>query len=172
MSVKITLSGFKELEAKLRTMPKELMEEVDVEVQDSAQLWEDRAKNDAPTDQGLLKGEIKTRKIPGGWEVVSMAEYSPYLEWGTRRRVRVPADLQAFAAQFRGTGEPTGEPGNAKEMIYAWCKRQGIPEERWSFIFMLIMVNGIRPQPFFFVQRPVIEKELASALEKVLNTPH
>jgi hypothetical protein len=168
MSVKITLSGFKELEAKLRTMPKEVMAEIDAEVQDSAQLWEDRAKNDAPTDQGLLKGEIRSRKIPGGWEVVSMAEYSPYLEWGTRSKVRVPPSLQAFAAQFRGTGQP----GNAKEMIYAWCKRQGIPEERWWIIFLTIMIHGINPQPFFFVQRPVIEKELASALGKIVNTPH
>src|SRR5690606_35425770 len=168
MSVKITLSGFKELEAKLRTMPKELMEEVDVEVQDSAQLWEDRAKSDAPTDQGMLKGEIRSRKIPGGWEVVSMAEISPYLEWRTRRRGRVPADQQSFAAQFRGTGQP----GNAKEMIYAWCKRVAIAKEFWYIIYVNIMVNGINPQPFFFVQRPVIEKELASALGKVLNTPH
>jgi hypothetical protein len=162
----ITLKGFKEFEAKLRNLPAALTKEVDFVVQDAGSTWEERAKLDAPTDQGRLRGAI-TNKRTGlmGNEITSPVEYSAYIEWGTKTRVQVPAELQGYAAQFRG-GKGAG---NAKEMIYAWMDRVGIPKERQWIIFISIITKGIHPHPFFFIQRPIIEKQLISDIKHILS---
>ena len=170
MPTTITLNGWKEFETKLKTMPETLQKEIGGEVEDAARLWAAGAKNDAPVDQGFLRGLITSAKIgPMMAEATSPADYSAYIEWGTRSRVRVPSDLQAYALQFKSAGAGGVNP---KFFIYAWCKRKGIPEKAWYPIFISIMVRGIRPHPFFFIQVPVVEKQLINNVKNILNTEH
>lgn len=165
----IKLTGFKEFSTKLKNLPATVIKEVDHEVQDGGQLWAQLAKRDAPVDQGRLKGTIHSAK-KGEMinEITANAEHAPYVEWGTKSKVRVPADIADYAAQFRGGGSGT----NAKEHIYAWMKRVGIPPERQWFIFISIIVNGITPHPFFFIQRPIVEKQLFLNIDNILKTEH
>lgn len=162
----VTIRGFKEFQAKLAKLPKHLLEEVDAVVEDAAGLWEQRAKQDAPTDQGRLRQSISWKAIKTGqWEIVSPVEYSAWVEWGTKTRVRVPPELSAYAAQFKGGG--SGK--DAKKMIYEWCRRKGIPENLWYVIYRSIMIKGVYPHPYFFVQAPFVEKQLFADLKRIVE---
>lgn len=169
MPTTVTLKGFKEFEDKLRNLPKQLEKEIDFVVEDAAGLWEQRAKQDAPKDQGRLVQQISRKRVAVmNWEVVSPSEYSAYLEWGTKSRVSVPSDIAGYAAQFRGG---TGS-GDAKKMIYAWMARVGIPPEAQWPVFISIIVTGIKPHPYFFIQTPFVEKQLYNDIKQILTTEH
>lgn len=161
--------GFDKFGAKLQNLPKVVMAEIDREIEDSADHWVELAKKDAPVDQGRLRNEIRAvEKGSHTYEIISGVEYSAYVEWGTKTKVKVPADIAGYAAQFRGG---TGA-GNAKEMIYAWMKRVGIPESAQYWVFISIIVTGINPHPYFFIQRPIVEKELIANISRILNSEH
>lgn len=165
----VTLSGFKEFESKLQNLPKIIMNEIDGEVKFAADLWAKNAKRDAPVDVGFLRGQISiNQNSPGNWEVNSHAEYSAYMEWGTKSRVKVPADLAAYASQFRGGNNE----GGAKKMIFAWMDRVGIKKELQWIVFMSIIIKGVKPHPFFFIQIPLVEKQLITNVKAILNAGH
>jgi len=166
----ITLQGFKEFENKLKNLPKDVKKEVGGETFAAAKNWEKRAKIAAPKDQGRLVGQIKGSQIGELASNVSVnVDYAPYEEWGTKSKVNVPPELASYAATFRGGG-PGG--GNARRMIYAWMDRVGIPKERQWFVFISIIVKGIRPHPFFFIQAPIVEKEFIKNVKNILETEH
>jgi hypothetical protein len=101
--------GFKEFEAKMKNLPKHLEEELDQEVFDSIKYWEQLAKESAPVDKGALQQNIfgaPTKKLTA--VLTSRMEYSPYAEWGTGTRVKVPSELQPYAIQFKGVRETIG----------------------------------------------------------------
>lgn len=166
----ITIKGGKELERRIKNLDKEIKAEVGEETFQSAKKWEQMAKQDAPVDQGLLRSQIRGIKTgPLASEVASPAEYSPYLEFGTKTRVRIPPELASYAAQFRGGGAGKGD---AQKFIYAWMDRVGIPKEQQWQVFISIIVKGIRPHPFFFIQQPLVNKEFIKNVNNILQTPH
>ena len=170
MPTSITLSGWKEFEQLAKDMPKILQSEVNGEVEDAGRLWAAGAKRDAPIDQGFLRGLITSRSLGVMWaEVTSAANYSAWIEWGTKTRVNVPTELQAYAAQFRGGGSGAG---NAKQMIYAWMNRVGVPQQFQWPVFFSIITKGIHPHPFFFIQVPLVQKQLIGNVTKILKTEH
>lgn len=167
----VTLTGFKEFEAKLKKMPDIMRSEVSGEVRSAAEEWALLAKQAAPKDIGFLAGHIDAKH--GGEkdmfsEVTSNADYSAYMEWGTKSKVSVPADLTAYALQFKGGGGK----GITKELVYAWAKRKGIPEQYWWPIFFSIIKKGVKPHPFFFIQKPKIEKIILASVKKIVETEH
>ena len=169
MPTTITLTGWKEFETKLQNMPKILEKEIDGELESAAKDWDARAKDAAPVDVGFLRGGIIYGKVQTGeWQVTSKSNYSAYMEWGTKTRVQVPADLSAYAATFKGGG---GQ-GDLKKFIYAWCKRKGIAPNLWWPIFISIARFGVHAHPFFFIQMPIIEKELFENVKRILTTEH
>jgi len=99
----VNVIGLRELEAKINTLSTDVLEEVDIDVQDAAKLWEQLAKDSAPVDTDFLRGAIFGAPISFlNAEVVSPKFYSPYQEWGTGDNVSVPEDLVAYAIQFKG----------------------------------------------------------------------
>jgi hypothetical protein len=191
MANEIILSGFKEFANKLKSLPKEIKEQGAAHVEDAALNWEERAKQAAPVDQGFLRSGIGAHKTGEmTWEVNSSSEESAWMEWGTGHHAKIPADLAAYAQQFKGKGGGTAE--EAMENIKGWVKRKGIrfdsagtfksgakkgqnkklTEEQTAYIiFHFIMLHGIKPHPYFFIQKPAIEKELIANLRKLLETP-
>lgn len=164
----IELSGWDEFEKKLLDVATLLPEEMNEAAQFAAQRWEQGAKMAAPKDVGFLAGGISSKQVSlGVWEVDSQQEYSAYMEWGTKTKVSVPAELSSYAEQFRGVGSG----GDAKAFIYAWAKRKGLPPKAWWPVFISIIRFGVRPHPFFFIQRPVVEQQLLGDLEQMINTP-
>lgn len=166
----VTLTGWKEFEKKARELPSVLFSEIGGEVEDAGRLWASLAKRDAPKDVGFLAGQISSRRTGEMTaEATSEANYSAYIEWGTKTRVRVPSDLQAYAQQFKAQGAGAG---NAKKMIFAWMERVGVPKERQWITFLSIIIKGIRPHPFFFIQMPVVQAQLDKNVQTILNTEH
>ncbi len=99
----VITTGFKEFEQKLKNLEPHLRVTVNGFVEDAALLWEERAKLDAPNDQGSLVGKIVAGQAVNMTATVSSGVlYSPYVEWGTGTRVSVPGPLQAYAIQFKG----------------------------------------------------------------------
>jgi len=151
----IKIEGLDDVLGRLKTLPQKVTSEVATEIQDGAQAIAAEAKQRAPGDQGFLRNLIAAAKIDiTTWEVVSGADYSPFVEFGTLEKVEVPAELQAFAAQFKGDfASGTYSEGSgltAKEAIFNWCERQGIDKNLWYPIYVSIMIHGTKAQPFFF----------------------
>lgn len=182
--VKFDIKGINKAVRSLNDKKDVAKKQIAMEVADTANRIANGAIRDAPNNMGLLRSEIMSLKVNDlTYDVVSMAEYSPYVEWGTRSKVDVPieeymsegakeeegAELRLYAMQFKGKG---GKSGDAKEAIYHWCKRRGIPEEFWSLIFFRLMTEGSEPHPFFFKQIKPNKKQLLANLKnlfKVLN---
>jgi hypothetical protein len=128
------------------------------------------AKIAAPGDVGTLRQLISVKKIDNfTFEVISGAEYSAFMEFGTLREVQVPAELQEYAAQFVGGNGIVGSGLSAKEAIFEWCRRKGIDKDAWYPIYMKIMRVGVHPHPFFFPAfnhyRPIIADRIKKLVE-------
>jgi len=161
------LYGFDEYAAFLRNVPKVIKEETDFAFDEAAMAWVDGAVRAAPVDQGRLKQSIRKDKTKTGYEVSVGVEYAAFLEWGTKTQVKVPTELQEYAQKFKGA---KGSGGDVKRIIFAWCKRVGIPPERWFLVYRSIMIKGIKPNPFFFTQRTAVERQLMGDLQQILET--
>lgn len=163
--VSISVKGLDQIRKKFGKLPESLSVQVDAEMASVANDFVNGAVAAAPVDQGLLKNSITFDRIGSmNYRVVSAAEQSPYIEFGTRSRVKVPSGLQAYAAQFR---QKTGRKG-AKKAIFDWCKRKGLPQDAWFPIFISIMTNGIEAKPFFFPQLPIAQVKLSSQLKEAV----
>lgn len=161
MRVTAKITGMDRLLKKLDQYPDKVKKLVSEQMHLSAENMVEGAVNDAPHDMGLLKAEITFKKVDDlNYEVVSQADYSAFVEFGTRSKVQIPAGFEQIASQFKGAKSS----GDAKKMIYAWCKRVGVPEDGWYPIYREIMTNGIKPHPFFFKQ---IAKERPNLIKNI-----
>src|SRR3990172_7623449 len=169
--IKITIKGLPELLAKVSTFPADIQEEISAEILDSVFRINGQERRLAPKDQGgLARGigyERKQSQNVAHFLIYSNSEQSGYMEFGTRFRVSVPAELTAVANEMRGKGIKTRL--KAREAIYAWCKRKGIEKRAWYPIFLAIMTVGIIPHPFFF--KPFFDErpKLLERIERIVN---
>lgn len=163
---RIILQGYARYLRLLREAPKAVQSEIARVIKDAADVWEGKAKASAPTDQGRLKQSITNNAIPGGYEVFVNVDYAPYMEWGTKTKVNVPVELKGYASQFKGRKGG----GQAKRAIYDWCKRVGVPPERWWLVYVHIMRYGVKPQPFFFIHRASVTKQLLGDLQQLVDS--
>lgn len=138
MSFSVEIKGLRELESRLKRLPAELQKEISGVIENGAKVFVAGAKMDAPVDFGFLRGAIGyTRVGKMNYEVFAAKEYAHYIEWGTVTRVKVPAELQSYAIQFKGRG----------------IKKNG----------------GIYPHPFFFIQIPVVKKQIEAGLQAIIK---
>lgn len=163
----VTIIGLQELKLKLQNMPADVASAVSIELSDGAQQIAAEAKSNAPGDQGFLRQQIGVKKINNlSFEVISGAEYSPFVEFGTLQEVSIPPGLEEYAAQFQASVDSGGL--SAKEAIFAWCARQGIDKDAWYPIYLKIIKVGVKPHPFFFPAvnrlKPVIIEQVKKAL--------
>lgn len=163
---------------------------IHAELKASVQTMVRNAKKAAPKDMGNLAGGINYKEVNKTlFEYFSQAEYSGFDEFGTKRRRRVPPEVQKLGIQF-STQKSSGTAEQALNFITAWVKRKGIRFESASvqksgkkagrnkllsyeqtayFIFHFIMINGIKPRPFFFpalfAETPLLQRRL----EQIIN---
>lgn len=178
----LDLEGIAEIQQRLAKASGKLVKDVDGVLARNVGIIARNAKRDAPSDEGYLRNSISDRKVKTlNYEVVSAAKYSPYLEWGTKRRAKVPPELQSYAQQFKGL--KTGSAEEALNAIMGWVRRKGIKiksagkgyltdEQTGYLIFHLIMINGIKPRPYFFKnfnkQEPIILANVTDVLGDIL----
>lgn len=90
-------------------------------------------------------------------------EYAQFIEFGTKTRVKVPAEIVQYAAQFKGSNPG----GSFKEMVNAirlWCKRKGIPEAAAYPIAVKLLQVGQKPQPFLY---PAFKNEEPKFIQRI-----
>ncbi len=166
MSFTVDLVGFDNIGERLEKATDVVLKEVDNEMNASILTMKQGAQRDAPRDTGTLANEISAdTSVFLEKSLVSAADYSAFVEFGTRSLVQIPPGLEAEAAQFRGS---TGGTLGAKEAIFNWCARHGIDRKFWYPIFIKIMVKGIRPHPFFFKQLDAEKANLLNRLQQIL----
>lgn len=162
----IKIEGYDRLMDALSRLSTDKLDQIDAEFEAAAFDIGALAKNRAPNDEGQLSNAISVN--PQGklkYEVVAQKGYAPYVEFGTRGRTVIPAELADIAAQYQG-GRASGV--SAKQAIYEWAKRNGIPENRWYLVYRSIMTNGIRPHPFFFSSFFEIKPKLIENIKNIL----
>lgn len=175
--VRINTKGLDELIAKLRSADDLIKEEINGIFENGAKEFVARAKRDAPKDVGFLVGEINyERRGEISFAIASQSLYAGFLEFGTKGKFQNIAGYEDVAAQLKAQKSGTYEEGLAN--VTQWVKRKGITMEGWTleqvgwYIFHLILVNGIKAQPYFFKQvEPMmtqIEKDLQNIV-KVLD---
>lgn len=185
LSIKVV--GIERLKRKFGVLAENVIQEVDEKMGIAAADFEQRAVNDAPANYGVLRNSItKVRVKRMHYNVISAANYSAYIEFGTKGKIKIPSDLTAYAAQFKGSGGKEGGKGFYDEIL-EWVKKKGIAgtystgllryekgskkkgkrlggkndqqmeDEQAAFaIYLSIMRHGIEAQPFFFKQRAIV----------------
>lgn len=168
--IKVKVTGLDEAIAKLNQLPKRVQSELKAELKLSAETIRRNAIRDAPADQGKLRNSIVvTTNSDVSYSVVVQNNYAAYMEFGTKSKAKIPAELTAYAAQFRGKGAATGI--NPIDALEAWVRRKGIAgtysvkskrrlgnaavkksqDRAVAFlIWQKIKKRGVTPHPFFF----------------------
>lgn len=168
-------------------------------VEDTAQtIVRDAVNNlraNGSTDLGGLMQSIVAIPAEGGlkWEISVQKDYGISIEFGTKSKVKVPTELQSYAAQFKGI--PSGGTWTEfKAVILAWVKRKGITgvysvktrkrltgkkynndaeDERVAFLIARsIYLHGVTAKPFFFPayfkNRDKYEEGLKKLLKEII----
>lgn len=190
----IETQGVSKLIRSLSNKSQALERMVQAEIADTAQAIERRAVQYAPNDASVLRQSIKAeQETANQWQVVAQTRYAAYIEFGTKKKVQIPAGLESYAAQFQGKSGT----GTFKEMvrnIYEWMRRKGIKGEADRTVIKSgknkgktrvtrtdqtvadlalayqiarsILTNGIKPKPFFF---PAYNQETDKLRKRLLG---
>lgn len=188
--INISAPGIAEVIRDINTYSTKTQALIHAELKASVQTMVRNAKRAAPKDMGNLAGGINYKEVNKTlFEYFSQAEYSGFDEFGTKRRRKMPPEVQKLGIQF-STAKSSGTAEQALTFITAWVKRKGIRfesasvfksgkkagknkllsyEETAYFIFHHIMLVGIKPRPFFFPamlnETPLLQKRL----EQIIN---
>jgi hypothetical protein len=170
-AVKFDIKGLDKLQKKIGQLPKELQEEVVGEVQawgfdvNAEQIG--LISQQKIQDLGALQQNTKALPKPDGVELISNVYYAPYIEFGTGAKVKVPAELNDYASQFRG--KKRGDFRTFVKALEAWLKRKG-GNPKFAFIAALnIIKNGQEARPYFFPPYLRKRKELLSRINAVIK---
>ena len=183
----IRTTGIDELLKKLDKAPEKMRQLVDGVFENTAKEFVARAKRDAPKDTGFLTGEISYRRDGNmKFNIFSGSRYAGYLEFGTKRNFRPIPGYEKEAAELRELSTGTAE--EAIENITKWVRRKGIRfesankyksgkkkgqnrlltiEQTAWIIWHFININGIKPQPYFFKQVAIAEKNIDRDLKDI-----
>jgi hypothetical protein len=191
MAFTFKISGQQQLKQKLDRAPATIRREVNRVARLGVETIARNAKRDAPKDQGLLNQQIVPVSNRDIHQVVAHPFYSPYMEFGTKSKTKIPAGLESYAAQFKGS-----RGGSFKDLVQAiakWVRRKGIAgrystktrrrvgsritqlSEDYTIAYLIarkIVKVGVKPHPFLFPnfekQKPIIIKDMDEVLKKVL----
>src|SRR5690606_29667210 len=103
--ISVKIKGLKEVEKLLGKQGQQrLLREISEEMEVKANEIRNKAKYKAPKDQSYLRGQIKVDVKYLRWVIVALAEYSGYMEFGTKTKVNVPPEMREEADKFRNSG--------------------------------------------------------------------
>lgn len=170
--ITISLDGVDKLLRNIKSYSKDITDEVDSEIAASAEEMAQISKRLAPVNLGYLRNNISASRLGYlAMEFVSQAEYSPFLEFGTKTKVSIPKGLEGYANQFRGK---KGK-GSLLDNIRKWLKRKekGLSkkelESKARYISYLIATKGIKPQPFFFRAYDAVKPKMINNIKAIIN---
>lgn len=188
------IRGVDHLIKRLKELSAEIQSETQKALKITAEDIEQEAIAKAPTDMGALRQSIFLESKDNGFKfnIGANVSYAPFLEFGTRTKVRVPAGFEALAAKFKG--QKGGTFDEFLEAIEDWVKKKGITgvysiktrkrtgnkvnnaaeDKRVAFlIVMSILHKGINAQPFlipaFIKGRLQLQKDLVKVLKRAVK---
>lgn len=183
MAKPIRIEGGKRLLAKLKNMPQELQEEMEAETKSAAyKLFNEMIDNIVALPFAYSQGELaKGAKIQQDtdlkFRVFNDSAHAGYVEFGTGRRVEVPAELRSLAAEW--LNRPSGNLDEFIRRLIIWAKGAGIrPREGDSIVaynrmayFMAIHIleNGLEARPFFYPAYVVARKQFFENAKKAIH---
>jgi hypothetical protein len=188
MAFTIKVAGLDAVMKRFNELPKIIQKEITGELKLSAEEVRRLAIKDAPGDQGRLRQSITVNQSTGiAFTTTVQNNYAAYMEWGTKRKAKVPSELQAYAATFKGKGDTGGDMDAA---ILAWVKRKGIAgtysvktrrrtgnkatkdqqDKQAAFLIARsIRKKGVTPHPFFFKNVFLVRDKLRKRIETIIN---
>lgn len=121
---------------------------------------------------GLLKSIGHRQKNAFSYEVFAGAFYAPFIEFGTKKKVRIEPGFEDVAAQFRG--QKGSGVLTLLEAIKQWVKDKGIAKGKKADrvamnIARSIYRNGISPKPFFYKNVAPVRNKLLSNIQRIIN---
>ena len=168
------IKGFDKLQSKISKLPKDLQDEVVGEIQawgyDVNREQQSLISEYKIVDNGALRQNTKAVPDNSGVILISNVYYAPFVEFGTGAKVKVPAELNEYASQFRGKSK--GDFKDFVEKMKVWLKRKG-GNPKFAFIAALnIIKNGQEARPYFFPpylrKRGELTKRIAAVIKKSL----
>lgn len=163
-----SVKGISSVIAELQKFGKDVEKIIEKETKATAEDIVLTAKNLAPRDNGKLYQNISHySEKPLQRTIAVNVPYAAYLEFGTGAKVKVPAEFQEIANEFKGVTS-TGTFEKGLEAIEIWCSRKGIPKENAKWIFIKILKFGINPQPFLYPAWIKGKKDYLNNLNKLL----
>jgi len=170
ISVKADIKSINKTLKILDSLGERVRKSAEKEIERSARNIERDAKRNAPTGaSNRLKTSIDVRGSGLSREVYTDVKYAPYMEFGTKSKVKIPPGLESYAMQFKGKG--TGSFQDFEKSLKLWAKRKGIPEEAVYPIMKSILHKGVKAQPFlfpaFFAEQPQLLKRLKRVLRGI-----
>jgi HK97 gp10 family phage protein len=165
---KARVTGTGKLIKQLQEFSSEGAKRAAAEVEATARDISAKAKQNAPANFGKLKQGIEPEKInPLTWEVIANTPYAGFVEFGTRSKVQVPAEMQEVANAIKSN--PKGSFEDGLRSIQDWCRAKGIDERAAYPIFISILEEGIEPRPFMFPAWKQGGQKLEANLKKTLE---
>ena len=149
-------------------------EAVTQEIKDAINSVMLEGRNDAVTKAPAAFGKLRQgigieAKDDFNKRVVSNADYSAYIEFGTGGKVKVPSEWQSIANQAKGkTGKSFDE---ALENVKEWCRLKGIDQKMAYPIAVSILKNGIEPRPFMFPAFQNLKKNFKQEINAIIRKP-
>lgn len=175
--MKLTIGNLDKVLAEIKSYPQDIDKIINNEFKAFALGTSNDAKRNAPVNEGALRESINFSVSNLSVAVGAYIEYAAYLEFGTKSFAgayvaSLPDDWQAFAAEFKGTGE--GTFADLLKSIMKWVQLKGIAtgkdiNQAAYLIARKIVREGIHAQPFLY---PAFEKnklELIANLKAQLN---
>jgi len=195
MSLK--LDGVQDTLNKLRNVNNAITREIDDELLSAANKIRSDAEKLAPKNFSELVNSINFEKVGlMQYSIFANAYHAPYIEFGTKKKTKVPAEMSAVAAVVKGRPK-RGTFAEMVDNIQDWIKKKGIAatqvtqvktgkrkgqfkksgalvqaiyERQLAFhIAKRILQNGINPQPFLYPAFIKNKAKLISTIQAVLN---
>lgn len=154
--------GLNKVISNLQKAEKRIQDKAEKAINTSALRIETDAKRRSPANTARLRASIQTKPSGQiGREVFTPVKYAPYMEFGTKSQVQIPAGLERYASQFKGGG---GSFDELVDNIAVWARQKGIEEDAVYPIALKIAREGVKPRPFLF---PAFEAEKPKLMRKL-----
>lgn len=169
----LKLDGVEKVLAALKDVQTKVVDEVDAEIQASANDIRTKAIRKVPVNFGEIKNSIGFEKESRmRYSIFATAYHAPYVEFGTVKKVSVPAELADVAAAVKARPKR----GNFKtfiEAIYVWgTKKKVIKKGDKNHAYNIarkIYLNGIAPQPFLWPSFLEVKPKLIGRIRNLLK---
>jgi HK97 gp10 family phage protein len=162
--------------AKILAELKKNHKEVDKEFRDAVSINALEGRNEAvkkaPAAFGKLRQQIGIESI-NNYEkkVVSNADYSAYVEFGTGGKVDFPPEWEDIARQAKAKKGSTGSFDDGVEAVAEWCRLKGIDQKNAPSILFFLMKDGQEPRPFMFPAWQKVKEQFKKDLNGIINKP-